>query len=791
MPLFSKHARLIGLSLSLALTLCACGSGSNSDSSTEASTTIYKVDNLTRADFSQLRIVDTASGSVVYSSEINCQSFQQDCFINYVGPEITKTAVLEFQNNAGKTVAFYDTASVPGNYVPAEVTGWTTGAYLYEALIKSNPQIKAMDSVELDFRWRTFTQNYPSNASSDDIYEQLSAYYLVKQVSNASSLSDFSNALAERLINLDFAQSSEFEIYTSPILVGALLGSSSGGCPPGVGNLISVFAQMAGEAFFSKIYKPIAKEIGKAGAEACKPKDGNSAKLDTIINSLNNIQNAVDNLQNDLGKLSNFVATAQMDTNIQSFEDVTNDLIQLSKNYEVIRNNEHVNSLKEYVVKRGGNGPDALKIALEKDGVGSTFENIISRISSTSDKNYLLQIANLTGPKFNSLVRALDMLCSDPSIGDKVQLRSQCNLVIGTTLSRVVAMQSMATTLASDTYDLFEAYPSEATRYGYDLRKTAVQYKAELNDKFTAQADLMASTYTASVVNQDGTRGVYANLNGLSQTLVDSMRSVDCYDAVNNHPRISAWIREGGNEYFVTNCLTSSVTPVQARYYWTHNNAEIVGRDDVMNVLGVLVPYRLAFNNNSGGNNWYRNLMASPSANTTQVNLLAFKSSLPPSPGTFSHSPYWATRMSNFRTLPFGVAENPKIIDYVYDNRNLVGGGDITSFIPYLYPWSNEILDSKSDHLKLTLFNQSELAGSGYTAFRYTDVYGFSYAFLHYNYDSSSKLICLMGECTGGTQTNGLSFKGGPLKLIMRDADNGSSRKLFGWAIGGQFIDRK
>ena len=774
-----------------AIAICISGCGGNNQNQPPQNTTAtFSISNFTASNFTEVSIQNGPNGEIVYQGPINCVTNQTNCMVYYAGSVINQSAILAFKNQEGKVSAYYDTANPPGNYVPAEVTGWTTGAYLYQELINLNPQIKAMDQVDLGFRWRTFTQNYSNNASSDNVYEQLSAYYIAKQATTPQSLNDFLSALGQRLINFESAQSGDFEIYAATLSARALLRASSGGCPTGVSNLISVLAQMAGEKWFGKIYKPIAKEIGKAGADACKAKDGTSAKLDAIINSLNNLQNSVDNLQNDLGKLSNFVATAQMDTNAQSFEDITNDLIQLSKNYEVIRSNESVSSLKEYVVKRGGTGPDALRIALEKDGVGSVFENIVSRISSTSDKNYLLQIASLTGPKFNTLTRALDFLCANPSIGDMVQLRSQCNLVIGTTLSRMVAMQAMAATLAGDTYELFEAYPSEATRYGYDLRKTAAQYKVELNEKFTAQSDLMANSYLASIVNQDNTKGAYATLNGLSQTLVDSMSNVDCFDATNNMPLISAWIKEPSSEYLITNCLTSSTIPVQSRYYWKLSNVEISGRDDVMNVLGVLVPYRFAYNNLTGGNSWYNNLMGSPSSSTTQVNMLAFRSSSLPAPGTFAHSPYWATRMSQFRSLPAGVTENPRVIDYVYDNRTLVGGGDANSFIPYLYPWSNNILDSKAGQLRLTLFNQNERSNKGFTAFRHTDDLGFSYVFIDYNYGSASKLICLMGECTGGSQTDGLSFKQGPQKLSMRDAD-GSSRKLFGWAIGGQFIDGK
>lgn len=784
-----KRVPLAGYLIVMLITLSGCG-GSTSDSSSPKSNVTFSVNNKTATAFRSVAIQNGPTGDVVYETPLSCDVNQTGCMVYYAGPAFSHTAVLSFKDEAGLTVAYYDTASAPGNYVPAEVTRWTTGAYLYEALVNWVPEVEAMSQTDVGFRWLTFTQNYPVAGSGDDTYEQLAAYYAYQQSLNNPNIASFTNALAQRLIASEAAQRGEFQLESLPARSMMLLGTSgSTGCPPGVNSLIAIAAQMVGEKYFSKLLKPVAKEIGKAGADACKPKDGTSAKLDTIINALNNLQNSVDNLQNDLGKLSNFVANAQMDTNVQSFDDVTADMLQLSKNFEVIRSNEKVGSLKEYVVMRGGAGADALRITLEKDGVGSVFESIVSRISSTSEKNYLLQIASLTGPKFNTLIRALDMLCANPSIGDILALRSQCNMVIGTTLSRMVSVQTMAETLAAQTYDLFEAYPSEATRYGYDLSKTAAEHKALLAAKFATQAESIANSYKSSVVNSDGTQGFYNLFNGFSQALMENLNQVDCFDREQSVPRISGWIKEPGNEYLITNCLTSSTIPVQSRYYWRVNNSDVTGREDVMNMLGVLVPYRFAYNNLSGGNSWYRNLENAPSSATTKINMLAFRSAAHPLQGTFSHSPFWATRMNAFRTLEPGVSENQKIIDYVYDNRTL-RQEDPNTIYPYVYPWFNNALNAKELPL-LTLFSQGEHTGSGFNLFRFTDKSAYSYVFIQFNVANHDKLICLMGECTGGAQFDGLSFKNGPQKLGVRDADYGSNRKLFGWWLDGKFIDAK
>ena len=770
---FNHTLKLLSLLFGAAL-LSGCGGSGDSASPPPNTKVIFSVSNNTQTDFSAVQIHNGLGGDVVFEGALDCAVNQRNCMVYYTGPEFLTTAVLAFKNTQGKTIAYYDTASAPGNYVPAKVTRWSTGVYLAEALDHFSSEIKAMSPTDFGFRWETFSQNYPVSASSNDSYEQLAAYYESQQLLDAPSVPVFSAALAQRLINMEVADASQFEVENLPTMTSILLGSGSGGCPPGIGSLISIASQMLGEAYFSKIYKPISKEIGKVGADACKS-DGSSAKLDQIINALNNLQNAVDNLQNDLGKLTNFIATAQMDTNVQSFEDVTTDLLQLSKNYEVIRSNEKVASLKEYVAKRGGTGKDALRITLEKDGVGSVFENLISRISSTSNQNYLLQIAGLTGNKFNTLIRALDMLCNTPSTGDLIQLRAQCNIVIGTTLSRMVSMQAMAQILAGETYDLFEAYPSEATRFGYDLGKTAAEHKAALANKFYDQAEAMANAYKSGVVNTDGSKGYYNLFNGLSATLLNSMRPEDCYDTVADVPKITAWIKEAANEYLITNCLNTNPLaqwynlgtgrfPVQARYYIKVNGSIVTGSDESANILGVLVPRRLTVKDHYRTNQDAL-LDAQPWYLLGAVSMIAFRQSDRPVAGTFDNDRLHTDNSSYLRLVAS--------------------------------PWNNDVLAAKMgasvglslyDHYQASPF--SDLSINRSDNYRYTGADGFSYVFLNADIGSKSRLVCLSGECAGD-KSGGLSWKNGPQKFGARDADRGSSRKLFGWTIDGKFIDAK
>ena len=157
----------------------------------------------------------------------------------------------------------------------------------------------------------------------------------------------------------------------------------------------------------------------------------------------------------------------------------------------------------------------------------------------------------------------------------------------------MVAAQAIAYQLASDTYDLLEAYPTEATRYGYDLRKTAAENKVALKTKFDSQANLMVAKYNNTVQNSDGTRGLYNSFDGLSAALLSSIgAAANCNgneSALNAPaPSLLGWVKESRGEYLITNCKNLN-TPVVARYYLKVDSSS-VNSDSVVNVMGVLIP---------------------------------------------------------------------------------------------------------------------------------------------------------------------------------------------------------
>ena len=770
---FQRGTFRLAALLGIAILLIACGSSSTQ---TPANTNIdLQISNATSTDFASLTMTDRASGQVVYNKAISCAAFERDCMVSYVGPAIRGTAILEFKDGTGVTIAYYDTASMPGKYVSATIDNFTTGAFLYEELVTLNASLDAMSIGDLAYRLELFTADYPAG-SSDDIYEQLSAYFRYQQTIQPQTANAFVANLAQRLLNGDVAQQAEFITASTPLLT--LLAASSADtpkCPAGFSNLIYLLADIAGETF-AKPLKPYFKQIGKIGGDACKP--GGGVKLSDILNALNNLQSSVDNIQNNLGALSNFVAKVKLEDKLKAYDTTTKDLVALSENYKNLLRLNGVTTLKAYVEKNYGTDGAALDRALSADAISGVLTTIIEVAGANRSGGFLKNIDQLTAGDI-TLIDGLNLLCSNPSTGDVVQQRSLCNMVISSTVARLAANQEMAFILASEGYAVFDAYPNTARRYGYDVTRGAASYKQALSDTFYAQKANLASSYQ-NIVNSDGSTGYFKLVDGLSITLLANLKTVNCYDTDEKSYLISGWVKEAANEYLITNC-NSYVTgasnypiPVQARYYLRIYNTVVTGSDSVTNVMGVLIPSNKKDFNNATNYPLDRGRWG--------VKLLAFKAEYAPKPGSFT------TNGEN--VVPSLNVVNANLFDGPPQRLSFdsMANDGITKGI--LNPSGLSIYRQACGSSRLKVSNW----------IRYTDQNLFSYVLLlksgisdlpQWCYQSS--LYCVTGDCKNGKVSEGkaneLDFTLGPKALRLGVVDEPSF--LFGWQIDGVFIDTK
>lgn len=813
MSIISKNTKLTSLILALTLVLSACGGSGGSSGSPPANTKLTaNISNQTTSDFSSITIEEHSTGKVFFSGDFECPAKKTDCKFYYTGSDSLGPLVILLKDSKRRVVGIYDIDYAPGTYIASEITLTTTGAYLYEVLIKTNSDFQKMSEVERQAVLSVFVsaKDTVENESSANVskslltqtghYEELALNYFNKQGSGSTTVAAYINELGQRLSKREIAAANEFlipENFTTASISSirfaledqlkkiqnikwintAYAQDSSSSCTDGLAKFMSLFQGATGaipSAF------PIASGIGKAvsaiGSTAC---NSQKLKMDAIINQLNVLQNSLNNLSDDVGKLTNFVATAAMTTNLQDFTTVGSDLSQLAGNYQIILNNNQVGSLKDYVRKVGGSGADALNIVLSKEPDG-VFAKLLGRIPATSDQSYILQIQRLTENQFDTLNAAIDLLCKDPRTGDVIKLRVQCNLVIGTSTARLLTAQNLAYQIASDTYDLFEAYPSEATRFGYDLSKTAAQNKAALKVKFDKQADFMASRYSMTVQNSNGTKGVYDSFDGLPTALLSSISAANCNgnqsDPYARIQSITSWVKETANEHIVTNCRNFT-TPILARYY-LKVDGKTTNSNDVGNVMGVLVPFDKMI-----GKYGSVKVGDAPVARGSgaRINL-----ALQPNPVPYSfaiNNVYDGTSRSIYDRIFDRNSDNNyygrlfKLTAADYSPDPL---GNQYFYIPSLPTWVDQLIGFTK--CEGSGFNQ---CGTWKQFVRYTDKSGYSVAFgllvgyKYYAYEQSSRTItfCLTGDCTNvmndtttlGEKYGELAFKNGPSALKLKD----------------------
>jgi len=347
-------------------------------------------------------------------------------------------------------------------------------------------------------------------------------------------------------------------------------------------------------------------------------------------------------------------------------------------------------------------------------------------------------------------------LCKDPRTGDVIKLRVQCNLVIGTSTARLLTAQNIAFQIASDTYDRLEAYPTEATRYGYDLGKTAAQNKAVLKEKFDKQADFMASRYSSTVQNGNGTKGLYDSFEGLPTALLSSISAANCNgnqsDPYTRIQSITSWVKGAANEHIVTSCK-NFVTPVIARYY-LKINGRAVNSNDVTNIMGVLVPASelVGEDVDFGFRGKFFRVIGDDNSN---FNLKFVLQPAPvPVPYTFAINSVenGKPKYMNDR-LPESLIPGDR--GHIYRAT----GSELNSSLPN---WIDQLVFK---------FREFDVPHAGHAYMRYTDKSGYSVAFgllpaLITGGRRNMSMRCLTGDCS---ISNHLVFIDGPSRMTMKD----------------------
>ena len=209
---------LIGLAISSIFFLASCGGSGSSSSTAPANTqTTFSISNKTAVDFTEISIEEGFTGKSLYSGSFKCVSQASNCILFYTGSAFKGPVVITFKDIHGHIAAAYDSPEAPGNYLAAEVSLWTTGAYLVEALKLRSSSIARLNQGDFENRLNLFTQNYtnPDAGAYDQNYVDVARHYVNKLQSNSITIDVFLDTLAQRLINQEIATAAEFMIATN------------------------------------------------------------------------------------------------------------------------------------------------------------------------------------------------------------------------------------------------------------------------------------------------------------------------------------------------------------------------------------------------------------------------------------------------------------------------------------------------------------------------------------------------------------------------------------------------
>jgi hypothetical protein len=589
----------------LAAALTAC---SNSSDSSRADSTI-KVSNQTVDNISSVSIRSASTGTQYYAGRFDCASGQESCRIFYTGAPIDEPTDLTFQDDRGVMVGAYRLGIPPGRYTAIELTPRTTGFYLIRQLLQSSNELADMSQAQREAIAQHFTLNYDSPDGTADYYEEIAANHAYRARKDGFTVDQYLSDLARRLLDYEIARAEEFlSIFRQVTVAGketrALTETADASCSSALGNVLTI---SGATAFGVQGAFPIAGTVMVAAVQlfqsAC---DDTSSKLDAIDSKLNQLQLTLDSLADGLGELRNFTSQAAINTGEDSFRTLADNVERLASAYRVLKENYGVSSLREYVQIRGGADPSPLSLTLAKENHSGPLSELLDNFkpagvnaSGAIDPlggNLLQQFSRLLQDgALGTIISAVKLQCDNPQTGDIIKLRVNCNLFLGSSVSRLVAAHRLASELSAEVYEVLDSYKTTdrdtVARYNYRLASSAADHQAALARAFLAQQDKLLGAYRSNIIGNpvSSQTGMYNTFRGLDSSLLSNIRAANCINDKLDLVAVTGWVKRAADEYLESQCRDQS-TPVLARYYLTLNRNTVNSRTDICNVLGVLVP---------------------------------------------------------------------------------------------------------------------------------------------------------------------------------------------------------
>jgi hypothetical protein len=582
--------------------LAGCGGGgSNSSQPAADAKTVIKVGNQSAFDFASVSI-QNQNGATLYDSQFKCVSQDTNCYIN-LNQDYNESVTLLFKDASGKLVRAVVVANSPNTYISLYPDATSTGFYLVNRLNKDVVANNGISWEQLNLRIATFFTNYDSPDGTVDNFEEVGLYYSSQLAKGVASEDVFLTAFKQRLLNWDVAQNNELPVAKADLaslyqrFTAFLKSDENPLIPPAYAQETTCGSGLQGFLTITENLASIIPIVGDGiagvagiGSSYC---DGTDAKLDQIMNQLNQLQDSVNAVDRNLSQLTRFLTDQAANQKTVDFQKLADEAKNLNAQYKRFMLDNNVKTLEEFFVKKGGweqaisSGGTALQAILRAPYKDSAAGGIYTKTLNTT------QYAD-----FNTYLEALKNRCGTlPTSSDEnfIVTRQQCNNIILSNSGMLVAAQGLTLPIYKDVYATLNAYKEQA-KNSYllpnGLTSFATAY-AEVKESFAKQQSDMVRDYKAKI----GTTGYFNAFEGLNSSLISSLVNRECMQSGRDRgdgPAIVGWFAPstiGKENYIETVCKVGSNSQrIKARYYY-NDQGSVVNANDVANVLGVPVAY--------------------------------------------------------------------------------------------------------------------------------------------------------------------------------------------------------
>lgn len=597
--------------------------------SAKAQVTTFNITNSGVNDINSVSVLD-AKGKSVYNDRFVCKSGQK-CTLNLTNIAASSKLTFKFMNAKNQLVEAYMTSRISKINSAILDERWL-GIYVFGQLVKSSKQ----DPLVLNSQLVSAFNGAHSPDNLPDIFEELGLYFLAQNggANEAKFYADVTQKLKSnqplvaatknrKLLTSSSNNSGAYVKSTgnpqSFAVKSGVPENSPAVCDKTIRSTFQYIQSLAG--FIPVVGDGFAAAFGITGQilnDSCpSPMDSDVAKkFAEIDDRLNQFDATLNDLNFSVAELHKYVDMNQ----------TTNTLNTMNSNESALFNHyfdsymeftKDGSNLSTYVQQQGG-----LKKAFDKSQKLRTF------LSTTGAQ--LSDLENLlSNDQIIEVKKSLDSMCKEPNTsGNIINTRIGCNVatskVVYTLDLNALKMRAM---LLDEINVISNAIKSGNVTQEWLQANVGTTFKINgVSSDWQSAADTVSQNIENKVsfvgntlVGNEANNKLYRPLDGLSETLQQSIKTAQCVSG--SLPAITEWHTIHPNDstnktpYIVTKCDDGTGNLVTSKYFYNKRGATGVD-DKVVNVMGVIVPDRFF---HGGDKNNYGYIDTFPWANSSTL----------------------------------------------------------------------------------------------------------------------------------------------------------------------------